>query len=635
MRPATLAAFGAAVAFGVAVAQPRKDDKHLDPINVVVPHVSTDKGVKIDYDIVYVRAPRAGDDTHKRFFADFSAPVTTERGADLMLLHPDGSEELLVKGGDGSVTDPMVSFDGQWVYYVHLHNMVKASQWSPPKQGSDISGFTSRREGAKLTNQVCPNTGAANWSKDYRTPGRANHTSVRRLQHGPVPAPVEARVHFEPRRVPAGEGIPGDLSATVRDGRPRHGPHDAEDPTNLEDQVPEPGWSCSRAADGRTVQHARIAVAATSSGDLDNQPRREIGTRWSVRSTAGPRTAPLPDAPRTARSCRAVLRQNNSGFGAYIKPRPGTTRSALAVRGWVGLGGWPGERRRVFKLPAGRDGGRQFVRRSPRRHEPGRSPPARRGGGTAGTTTVRRGITGCRSCRCTVRSRRSRTVSRPGRPSVRGDKTRRPSASSRIRRGPLSHLLRATPRPVGAVQFPPELDGGCTLIAGRSNQPSEMRLIKNDLKYNSAGPGRSSLHAIYGRPEPATSGAQGPRAPISALARGTPFGGRHVQLLQAGDLPERRRQFPERHCWPGRDQSMEGPRRVHQPRNGMPLNWHNQGAEAGLYWNDDIHAVASWRWSQRPTARPTQAGAINNAGRNACASSEILLRKFTGDSRST
>jgi hypothetical protein len=40
-----------------------------------------------------------------------------EPGADLMLLHPDGSEELLVEGGDGSITDPMVSFDGQWVYY--------------------------------------------------------------------------------------------------------------------------------------------------------------------------------------------------------------------------------------------------------------------------------------------------------------------------------------------------------------------------------------------------------------------------------------------------------------------------------------------------------------------------------------
>src|SRR5215207_4552245 len=115
MRPAWLAALGAVVCLGFAVGQTKTGDKFLDPIDVVVPPVSTDKAVKIDYDIAYVRAPRAGDHTHKRFFTDFPAPVTMEPGADLMLLHPDGTEELLVKGGDGSVTDPVVSLDGEWV----------------------------------------------------------------------------------------------------------------------------------------------------------------------------------------------------------------------------------------------------------------------------------------------------------------------------------------------------------------------------------------------------------------------------------------------------------------------------------------------------------------------------------------
>ena len=31
-----------------------------------------------------------------------------------------------------------MSLDGEWVYYVHLHNMVKANQWTPPKEGADI-----------------------------------------------------------------------------------------------------------------------------------------------------------------------------------------------------------------------------------------------------------------------------------------------------------------------------------------------------------------------------------------------------------------------------------------------------------------------------------------------------------------
>ena len=67
-------------------------------LNVNPPPIKDDPSVKYDYDIVYVRAPRAGDKIHKRFYTDFSQPVTMEPGADLMLLHPDGSEELLVAG---------------------------------------------------------------------------------------------------------------------------------------------------------------------------------------------------------------------------------------------------------------------------------------------------------------------------------------------------------------------------------------------------------------------------------------------------------------------------------------------------------------------------------------------------------
>ena len=31
----------------------------------------------------------------------------------------------------------MVSFDGQWVYYIQLYDLRKANQWSPPRQGAD------------------------------------------------------------------------------------------------------------------------------------------------------------------------------------------------------------------------------------------------------------------------------------------------------------------------------------------------------------------------------------------------------------------------------------------------------------------------------------------------------------------
>src|SRR5262245_28910678 len=102
----------------------------LDPLNSKIPHISTDKSIKYDYDIDYVRAKRAGDKEHKRFFTDFSQPVTMEPGADLMLLHPDGEEELLVAGGDGSITDPVVSFDGKWVYYSRIYNLKNHNQWN-------------------------------------------------------------------------------------------------------------------------------------------------------------------------------------------------------------------------------------------------------------------------------------------------------------------------------------------------------------------------------------------------------------------------------------------------------------------------------------------------------------------------
>ena len=84
-----LAGFTAAAA---ALAEPEKPKLYLDPIDVErAARSRRTRSVKYDYDIVYVRAQRAGDKVHKRFYTDFSQPVTLEPGADLMLLHPDGT----------------------------------------------------------------------------------------------------------------------------------------------------------------------------------------------------------------------------------------------------------------------------------------------------------------------------------------------------------------------------------------------------------------------------------------------------------------------------------------------------------------------------------------------------------------
>ena len=140
-------------------------------INVQPKHFSTDKSVKLDYDIVYVRAPRKGDAVGTNW-TEISNPVFMDAGGDLMLLHPDGTEEVLVRGGAGSVTDPMVSFDGEWVYYTLFHDLKGASISQGAPSGADIFKIhVKSKKIVRLTEQqFTPNTGAANWSKDYRTP---------------------------------------------------------------------------------------------------------------------------------------------------------------------------------------------------------------------------------------------------------------------------------------------------------------------------------------------------------------------------------------------------------------------------------------------------------------------------------
>ena len=157
--------------FAVSLAWAQPPAEAPRPIDVTPKHVSTDPSVKLDYDIIYIRAPRKGDAVGTNW-PEISNPVFMDAGADLMLLHPDGSEEELVKGGAGSVTDPMVSYDGEWVYYSLFHDMKGASISQGPAAGADIYKIHLKsKKVVRLTQQqFTPNTGAANWSKDFRTP---------------------------------------------------------------------------------------------------------------------------------------------------------------------------------------------------------------------------------------------------------------------------------------------------------------------------------------------------------------------------------------------------------------------------------------------------------------------------------
>src|SRR4029079_18171546 len=97
--------------------RPPKGKLRVDPAPI-----RSDKSIKYDYDIVYVRAPRFvkdkdGKERPAPVWPNAAEPEALRASTDLMVLHPDGSEEVLVAGGRGAIADPYVSFDAKWVYY--------------------------------------------------------------------------------------------------------------------------------------------------------------------------------------------------------------------------------------------------------------------------------------------------------------------------------------------------------------------------------------------------------------------------------------------------------------------------------------------------------------------------------------
>src|SRR6516164_6456724 len=139
-----------------------------EKIDPVPKPLASDPSVKVDYDIVYVRAPRfVMRDGKQRPSAwpEIAHPTNIDAGYDLMLLHPDGTEEVLVTGGEGSVADPFVSFDAEWVYYAYFY-LGKLGT------GSDVYKVHAKsRKVVRLTHQEStPNTGCPAVKKDAAPP---------------------------------------------------------------------------------------------------------------------------------------------------------------------------------------------------------------------------------------------------------------------------------------------------------------------------------------------------------------------------------------------------------------------------------------------------------------------------------
>jgi hypothetical protein len=125
------------------------------------PHISTDASIQYDYDIVYVRVPRPYPKEYNgiNHLNQAGLHQTHAPGAELRLLHPDGKDESLVPVTEQeAITDPMVSFDGQWVYFAKFHHMAKGSAHMSKlrsQQGADIYKIhVSTRKIVRLTQQL-------------------------------------------------------------------------------------------------------------------------------------------------------------------------------------------------------------------------------------------------------------------------------------------------------------------------------------------------------------------------------------------------------------------------------------------------------------------------------------------------
>ncbi|HWB03976.1 MAG TPA: hypothetical protein VG796_13195 [Verrucomicrobiales bacterium] len=588
-------------------------------INVKVPAIQTDKSVRWDYDIVYVRALRAGDEKHKRFYTDFSQPVTMEPGADLMLLHPDGKEELLVAGGQGSITDPVVSFDGEWVYYSHLYDLQKPNQWSPSPKGADIFKIhVKSRRIVKLTDQTfTPNTGAANWSDDFRTPkeGRT-HYDYGVFNMGPCPLPG-GRIAFTSNRdgFKPSKGYPAiALQLFVMDDSDEGIGANVEKIGHL---------NIAGALHPVVLADGRIMFSTLETQGVRGDILWGIwtihpdGTNWlPLVSAFDPGGAPNGFHFQTQITNGSLVveeyyNQNNSGFGAYIM-MPASHPAGEPAFGPAHMASNPPWRYGRFYNAKAKWYQMPFMPR-----------------GSVSMTPFSHGLEGPAD---------ESVLSDKHSPAV--GKFTHPSGA------PDNHMLTVySPGPVNhQYTHLPQLDGGIYLIKDGAvvEEPAQMLLIKNDPAYNECWPrALVPYERVHGVKEPKRLT---PLANDGSLSRhlpaGTPFA-----LVGTASL-YKRESYPNGKVpagkvtavYAGGNDPWKGLDAFTSHGNGMPLNMHNQGGDVGLYENSDIHAVrilVMEPTTDRHRGAETGKHFYNHANERLRILGEIPVRKFNTAAKET
>jgi hypothetical protein len=569
-------------------------------LNAQPPHISTDKSVRYDYDIVYVRGIRKGDDTIVHWPEVFG-PLNMEAGADLMLLHADGSEELLVSGADGSVTDPFVSFDGDWIYYAQFHNPKPL----PPNfrgvgyAGSDIYKIhVKTKKIVQLTHQeFTPNTGVIT----------ADKRKYPVFNLGPCPAPGHKVVFTSNRNgfLPTKDYTQAALQLFLMD----------DGGGNVE----EIGFlNLGSALHPTILRDGRIMFSSYESQGLRNL--RNWGL-WSIHPD-GTNWGPLVSSFSMAQvfhfqtqlsDGRIVVEEyyngNTQGFGTYLaipdQPLKGQPAFADALSGrGVTADGFLGP-----YAPATANGGMPFlplglVRLTPFSH-PGDSPAFLSDPKDANSPRMGRVTHPCGA--------------------------------------PDNNLLTTwTPGPGTSHTTPnrPAVDTGIYLIKGGRpvHEPGQMLLIKNDPKYNEQWPRAVVPYKrIYGVDEPPALPFANDGKQSKHLPEGTPFG------LVGTSSMYKRESYPRGKVEKGSVTATFAGNKADPYEGQGPLchdpgveNWIYQGSEAGRYENSDVHAIRivafepTSDWRQLLGGRRTFWNKVNERMRIL---GEFPVRKFDKDGK--
>ena len=510
----------------------------------------------VAYDIVYVRQPRYGDET-STIWPEVFHPARAEPGADLMLLHPDGSEEVLVAGGNGSVTDPFVSFDGQWIYYSLFYDLqpenLNYQRDYLPYAGADIFRIhVGTRQVEQLTfGEFTPNTGAGHWdeSNPVDPPAEYNRLGYGILNLGPCPLPG-GRIAFTSNRngfTPPKNFTAPTLQLFVMD----------EDGSNVTPIAP---MNVGSALHPSPLVDGRLMFSSYESQGLRDNRVWGLwaiwpdGRFWSPLMSAFKAEAAIhfstqmPDQDLVAID---YYNLNNNGFGA------------------------------AYRFPIGPPAGTPAFYSA----FPSQNPSIEQTPEYGTLSSFRMPFTPWGMYSITPFTHGSDQAAPEGAGGVRVGKVTHPSAA------PDDDLLIVwTPGPANDLNRPtplPRYDAGIYLLldGDPAYDPADLVLIKNDPAWNEAWPRAVVPYsAVHGVAEPVelpwlpNDGSLHPSLPA-----GTPYG------LVGTSSFYRRESFPGPP--PPWADDFDGLDALNTSENGQSPNWGQQGSDAGKYANSDIWAV--------------------------------------------